>query len=169
MPKNESGRPKLRVPWLAVIATVVIQQIVAFVWYAVLFGEAWVAAQNFPFDYRAAHEGVVLAPLVMVIGNAAGAILLAFILQLAYCPFNKQPFERGIAWGFLLWLCVALPIEATRDLFAMRDPMVLLIDGSQSLVSWLIAGGVIGWAVQRRWTRAAKRDGRMNAARGVVR
>lgn len=158
--QTDRQRPKLRVPWLAVIATIVLQQVVAFVWYAFLFGEAWVAAHNFPFDYRAAHEGVVLAPLVMAIGNAAGAILLAYILQLAYCPFGYRKLPRGIAWGFLLWLCVALPIEATRNLFAMRDPMVLLIDAGQSLVSWLIAGLVIGWALQRHDRRKEREKAR---------
>ena len=159
MQKEKGSRPKVRVPWLAVIVTIVLQQAVAFVWYAVLFGDAWVAAQNFPFDYRAAHEGVMLAPAVMMIGNAAGAILLAIILQLAYCPFGYRMLPRGIAWAAQLWLCVALPIEATRTLFAMRDPMILLIDGSQSLVSWLIAGLVIGWAMQRRETRGTAAAG----------
>ena len=157
--KDSGSRPKVRVPWLAVIATVVLQQAVSFVWYAFLFGEAWVAAHNFPFDYRAAHEGVMLAPIVMAIGNAAGAVLLAIILQLAYCPFGYRMLPRGIAWAAQLWLCVALPIEATRTLFAMRDPMILLIDGSQSLVSWLIAGLVIGWAMQRRETRGTAAAG----------
>lgn len=152
MPTTQD-RPKLRVPFLAVIATIVLQQAVSFVWYAFLFGEAWVAAHNFPFDYRAAHEGVVLAPIVMAIGNAAGAILLAYILQLAYCPFGFRKLPRGIAWALLLWLCVALPIEATRNLFAMRDPTIILIDAGQSLVAWLIAGVVIGWALQRHDVR----------------
>ena len=157
---TDHQRPKLRVPWLAVIATIVLQQATAFVWYAFLFGEAWVAAHDFPFDYRAAHEGVALAPLVMVIGNAAGAVLLAYILQLAWCPFGFSKFPRGIAWAFLLWLCVALPIEATRNLFAMRDPTIILIDAGQSLVCWLIAGVVIGWALQRRDRRNERETAR---------
>ncbi len=153
---NRSNPPKLRVPFLAVIVAVVLQQAAAFVWYAFLFGDAWVAAHGFDVDYRAAHEGAVTAPLAMVIGNAAGAILLAFILQLARCPFGLGTIPRGIAWAFLLWLCVVLPIEATRNLFALRDPAIILIDAGQSLVAWLIAGIAIGWALDRRDRRNAR-------------
>jgi len=160
MRMNESERPKLRVPFLAVIVTVVLQQAAAFVWYAFLFGDSWVAAQGFDVDYRAAHAGAVTAPLVMIVGNAAGAVLLAFILQLARCPFGLGTIPRGIAWALLLWLCVALPVEATRNLFALRDPSIIPIDAGQSLLCWLIAGIVIGWALDRRDRRSEKENAR---------
>ena len=139
-----------RLPWLAILVCVVLQQVASFVWFAGLFGDLWVEAQDFPFDYRAAHEGVWVAPLVMAIGNAAGAALLALIVQLARCPFGQRPLVRGIAWALMLFLCVALPLDAMRTLFAFRDPLVLAIDAGQSLLTWLVAGIVIGWAIQRR-------------------
>jgi hypothetical protein len=142
--------PPIRVPWLAVLATVVLQQGLAFLWYAGLFGGIWLAAQDFGFDYQSEHEGAVLAPTMMAIGNAAGAIFLAVLLQRVHWPVAFGPLRRGLFWGLLVWLCVALPLDAMRNLFAMRDPLVLLIDAGQSLVSWLIAGAVIGGWPKRR-------------------
>jgi hypothetical protein len=136
--------PPIRIPWAAILVTVVLQQALAFLWYAGLFGDLWVTAQDFGFDYRAAHEGVRWAPVAMAIGNAAGAVLLSVILQRVHFPVALGPLRRGMLWGFLVWLCVALPLDAMRNMFAMRDPAVLLIDSSEALLAWLIAGTVIG-------------------------
>jgi len=136
--------PPIRIPWLAVLITIVLQQGIAFLWYAFLFGDMWVEAQAYTFDYRQAHEGVVTAPLIMLVGNALGAILLSVILQRVHFPVALGPLQRGLLWGFLIWLCIALPLEASRDAFALRDIRVLAIDSGEALVSWLIAGLMIG-------------------------
>ena len=92
--------PPLRIPWLAVLTTVVLQQALAFVWYAGLFGGIWVAAQDFTFDYQSAHEAAILPPLVMAIGNAAGAILLAIILQRLHWPVALGPRAAACSGAF---------------------------------------------------------------------
>ncbi len=145
--------PPIRIPWLAVLVTVVLQQALAFLWFAGLFGGIWVEAQNFGFDYQSAHESAVLPPAIMALGNAAGAVFLAILLQRVHWPAALGPLRRGLVWGALVWLCVALPLDAMRNLFAMRDAAVLAIEAGQTLLSWLIAGAVIGG-----WPRRRTRD-----------
>jgi hypothetical protein len=128
-----------RINWIAVIAAVIVQQIVGFLWYGALFQEPWMNAVGLTAaDVESANMPVSMA--VSFLASIAAAILLSLLLSAT----DEWGLMNGLKWAFLLWLLLALPIHVETNIWALRGWIPALIDGSEALVALLAAGAVIG-------------------------
>ena len=128
-----------RINWIAVIAAVIVQQIIGFLWYGALFQEPWMNAVGLTMT------DIETASMPMSMGvSFAASIGAAILLSLLLSATDQWGLTNGLKWAFLLWLLLVLPIHAETNVWAQRGWLPILIDGSEALAALLAAGAVIG-------------------------
>jgi hypothetical protein len=127
----------------AIAASFVASQALGFLWYGVLFGQPWAAAQGKTL------EGIHSTPTPFVLGFIATllyAIAVGAILRRGngeLCPGRGAAIGAGI--GLAL---VALPL-VTHYAFLSLSPTLMLIDGSKELMTGIVVGAINGFFVAR--------------------
>ncbi|MGF1543836.1 MAG: DUF1761 domain-containing protein [Parvularculaceae bacterium] len=108
---------------------------VGFLWYGVLFSDAWMATQS----YEAADfEGQNQAPYM--IGGFLITVLQVVGLGLVLKWRGVANLPAALATAGTLWVLFALPFAHYAYLYAPHhSPTLLMIDASHLLVGWLVA------------------------------
>ncbi len=111
--------------------------ILGYVWYGVLFMDAWMAASGVTADQAGGFDvymaGGILTTLLQVIG-------LAFVLKWR----NVSGIGDAVKTALTLWLLFAFPFVMYAYLYLpAHDPTLLMIDGSHLLVGWLVSAIIL--------------------------
>lgn len=125
--------------WLAVLAAAVSTFALGGLWYSpVLFGRAWMAANNFTEAELAKSNMAKIFGLSLVFAVIMSANLAAFLAE------PKTTAVWGATAGFLAgfgWVALAI---ATIALFERRSWKYMLINGGYMTVSFAVMGLIIG-------------------------
>lgn len=129
--------------YAAVLPAAAVAWLAGAVWYGVLFGKPWIAANGITPEQMAANKGKLTAFLPFVysfLANLVMAIVLAGVMMHAG-PFTVK---NGLISGAMCWAGFVMTTMIVNNSFAMRRPRLLLIDGGHWLVVLLLMGAVIG-------------------------
>ena len=128
--------PKLN-PIGIVIASVAFY-LVGFLWYGVLFTDAWMAAEGLtPADAEEQNPVYMLGGLLITVMQVIG---LAIVLKWK----GVSGIGDALKSTALLWALFALPFSMYAYLYLPRhDSTLLMIDASHLLVGWVVAAAVL--------------------------
>ncbi len=123
-------------PIPVVLATLVFW-VLGYVWYGVVFMDAWMAGQGIPADQAGSFDiymvGGILITLLQVVG-------LAFVLSWR----NVSGISDAVKTALTLWFLLALPIIMYAYLYLpAHNSTLLMIDASHLLVGWLVSAVIL--------------------------
>ena len=129
------------VNWIAVLASVVVLEIVGFLWYAVIFQQVWLAALGAPQDPKpvAVAQGLgMINTLIVVMG-------LDWLLR----RLNRTGLAASVATALLAWLVFDFTTMAIDYLYVGHTGALVLINMGYQLVAYALAGAIFGLLGQK--------------------
>lgn len=132
--------PDWDVNYVAVLITTIAAMVIGFVWYLpVVAGKTWMTAiGKTEAELRSAGTPVVYVAAVFL------AFLQMSVLAAILGWAGAAGIQEGIVVGVLVWLLVFAAV-AMNVLFEGRSKPLYWVYGGNSLVTFVIAGAVIGW------------------------
>lgn len=127
--------------WIAVIVAGLVTFALGALWYAVLFGKAWVKYHLIP-EQRARQMGKQPDKTfpVMIASNLVTALFIALLCA----NLETGSALAGAGVGLMVWLGVAAPLGLI-DNAAQEKPLgAFIIDGGYQLTYLLLMGAIIG-------------------------
>ena len=135
--------------WAVLVAGIVFW-LVGGVWYAVLFGNQWMAAMGIKPDQ--AHSGPVIQYVVTFVMEVLIAATIAWVTSRT----GELNMKRGIRVGLGMWLGLVAPIFIISYGFEQRPWTLYWINIGQFLVGMLLCGLIVGtWTTKVGNSRAA--------------
>ena len=127
------------VNWISVLIAVVLVEALGFLWYGMVFSKTWMAdmaAMGLKLDGSSQTtsliEGVIVT-IVMVVG-------MAWLVG----RLGAHSFGAGMMAGFWAWLFFGLTTQALEYVYMGFTPELMVINGGYLLLSFVIAGAVLG-------------------------
>ncbi len=122
---------------IPVLAATLVFWVLGFVWYGVVFMNAWMAGHGIPVDQAGAFDiymaGGILITLLQVMG-------LAFVLSWR----NVSGIHEAVKTALTLWFFLALPIIMYAYLYLpAHNSTLLMIDASHQLVGWVVSAVIL--------------------------
>ena len=131
-----------QVNYLAVLVSGVVIFILGGVWYSpALFAKKWIALQGrTEEEMKAASRPMPVLLLIALVCGTLGALGIAAVLNHYNDPFPS----RGVMVGAYCWALFSGASSFTNYLFSQRKFALWVIDSGFNLVSYLIAGAILG-------------------------
>jgi len=134
----------MKTNYLAVVICAIAYWLLGGVWYALLFGKAWMAYEHMT-EEQAMAGGMTMAPyIISFILN----LLIAFVLAQLCAWRNATTAARGAALGILLWIGFVGPIAYTTYMYELRPWQLFAINQFYPLVGLALMGAILG-----AWTK----------------
>jgi hypothetical protein len=123
------------VNWIAVIVAVVLLEVLGFLWYGPLFGQAWMAAYGGPMD-----ETNVNARMAIGVVNT-----LIAVLGLAWLTVRLGAVSLASSVGVALaaWFFFDFTTQALEHLYMGMNLTFVGINMGYQLVSYVLTGAVL--------------------------
>jgi Protein of unknown function (DUF1761) len=129
------------VNYLAVILAALAAQPLGFLWYGSLFGSTWVAARGYshPGEGETPSSMIYIVPLI-------GALVIAYVLARLADMTGADDVGDCIALGAFVWVGFSATVLGMQINFSEtpNKPVAFAIEGGYYLVSFVIAGAIIG-------------------------
>jgi hypothetical protein len=126
------------VNWLAVLAAALLSFLLGWIWYSLLFGNAWQAAAGVSDEAMArSNKGLVFG----------GAFVLSLVQSAVFAMFlgpSPSP-SLGVGAGFAAGLCWVAAAFAMTYLFERRSLKLLAINGGYSTLQFTAIGAILGF------------------------
>ena len=131
------------IAWLPTLVTAVLIFVLGGLWYSpALFAKKWIAYQGkTEEELRAESKGAGPAPFVFAFFCGLGISIGMAVLLRHFAPVTPV---RGALVGLLCWLGFAAPTSFANAVFSMRPKGLWAIDSGYNLVSFVMAGIVLG-------------------------
>lgn len=112
--------------------------LVGYLWYAVLFGEAWGSAHGLT---RADFEG---ESQIWMLGGFLVTVFQVVGIGLVMKWKGVTSLGKAVLTAAVLWLVFALPFVHYNYLYLpAHNPTLLMIDASHLLVGWVVSAVVL--------------------------
>ena len=124
------------VNWIAVAVATVVFEVVGFVWYAVVFKDAWVAAggsTHMNLSQGAAYGLGVLNTIIIMTG-------LAWLLA----KLGRAGLMASVGGALAAWLFFDFTTMTLDYLYEGQSAALVQINMGEQLVSYLLAGVIFG-------------------------
>jgi hypothetical protein len=127
--------------WISVLVAVVVLQVLGFLWYGLIFSAPWMAemqAVGLSIDMSSGNQtqsmilGIVVT-VVMVLG-------LSWLTQ----RLGAHTLQTGVTAGFYAWLFFSLTTQVLEYVYMGFTPKLMAINAGYQLLSFLLAGAVLG-------------------------
>jgi hypothetical protein len=129
---------------LAVLAGSIAFYFVGFLWYGMLFSEAWMAAEGVTPEQAEGGSPIWMA------GGFLITILQVIGLGLAIKWRGATSLMGAVGTALILWFLLALPFTLYAYLYLpAHNSTLLMIDASHLFVGWIAAGAVL--ALLKAW------------------
>jgi hypothetical protein len=131
----------LHINIVAVLAAVVINFMIGFLWYAALFAKAWTKEMGYDPNMRPGRKAMMKGMALMVIGSFLFAWVLAFYLAgWQYIPgANKMnPFVIGINSAISVWVGFFVPVHLSRVVWEKHSWKLFFINSGYHLAATVI-------------------------------
>lgn len=137
----------LYVNYLAVLVAGFVIFLLGGLWYSpALFMKRWVALQGKTSEQMKADSAGLNMPMMYLSAFICG-LVTAWVLALLIARTGHYRWMNGAHLGAFAWLGFAAPTSYATALFSMKPKRLWLIDTSFNLVSFVIAGAILGaWA-----------------------
>lgn len=131
--------------YLAILTAAVAAWIAGAAWYTAL-GKPWMAANGMTQEQIAACKGRPSAWLPFVLA-LVGCLIMAWVLAgaIGHLGPGQVTIRNGVIAGAFCWLGFVFTTLLVNNSFAMRRPLLLVIDGGYWLVVLMLMGAIIGW------------------------
>jgi hypothetical protein len=128
---------------LATVLAAVASFMFGWVWYGMLFSDAWRAAIG---KSREEVKGRSPSPTPFII-SFMGLLIMAWVLAgvLRHLGPDHVTLRSGIITGTLMWLGFVITTLGINNAFREAKPALTLIDGGHWLGVLLVQGAIIGW------------------------
>jgi hypothetical protein len=134
----------MKTNYLAVVVSAVAYWVLGGLWYAVLFGQRWMALEGMTAE-KAGSMNPALPYIITFVLN----LLIAFVLAQLCLWRNANTAGRGAAVGVLLWIGIVGPITFTTYMYEMRSMELFAINEFYPLVGMCMMGVILG-----AWTKS---------------
>jgi dipeptide/tripeptide permease len=134
----------MKTNYLAVVVSAVAYWMLGGLWYAVLFGQRWMALEGMTPE-KAGSMNPALPYIITFVLN----LLIAFVLAQLCLWRNANTAARGAAVGVLLWIGIVAPITYTTYMYEMRPMELFAINEFYPLVGLCLMGVILG-----AWTKS---------------
>jgi hypothetical protein len=129
------------ISWISVVVAVVVLQVLGFLWYGMLFSAPWMAemrASGLSVDMSDAGRSLsvmlgVIVTVVMVLG-------MAWLTQ----RVGAHTLQAGLMAGLYAWFFFSLTTQALEYVYMGFTPKLMAINAGYQLLSFLLAGAVLG-------------------------
>ncbi|TMI78815.1 MAG: DUF1761 domain-containing protein [Bacteroidetes bacterium] len=138
----------LHINIVAVLAAVVINFIIGFLWYAALFAKAWTKEMGYDPNMRPGRKAMMKGMVLMVIGNFLFAWVFAFYLAgWQYIPgANKMnPFAMGINSAISVWIGFFVPVHISRVVWEKHSWKLFFINSGYHLVATIVVALILSY------------------------
>lgn len=127
--------------WIAVLIAVVLVQALGFVWFGMVFSDAWLAGMR--------AEGVAIDPTAgdQTVSLIQGLVLsLVTVVGIAWLmgKVGADGLQGGIMTALAAWFFFSLTTQAQEYVYMGFAPNLMAINVGYQLVSFLLAGAVLG-------------------------
>lgn len=140
--------PLLSLHWPAIVAAVLVNIVIGFLWYGPLLGSAWMKEMGMPPDFKPDPALLKRSMLLMVLSALSTAIVLACAIALAR-PSSwglGQDWSDG-AYGLLIaltvWIGFYVPLLLNGVAWENRSWKLFAINAGYHLVALLAAALIL--------------------------
>jgi len=129
------------VNWIAVLVAVVLLEAIGFLWYGMVFSSAWTA------EMTAIGLTPEMSSSAQTTSIALGAVLIIVeVLGLAWLMRRLETtnWRIGALDGFTAWFFFGLTTQGMEYVYMGFTPKLMAINCGQLLVSYVVAGAVLG-------------------------
>ena len=131
------------VNYVAVLVSAVVLFLLGGLWYSkALFATKWIALQGKSEEEMKSNAGpqglLLLAAFIC-------ALLIAYVMAIVLNHFRPLNVVKGIEVGIACWIGFAAPTSFSTAIFSMKPRALWAIDSGYNLVSFALAGAIIGW------------------------
>ena len=127
--------------WLALIVAAVATFAVGFVWYGMLFKDAWIAATGMTEEKQKSGN------MPMIFGVSFLFAFMAALFLHGWVWHEDQPefhtFKHGAFHGVIAALFVVLPTLGTNALYEQKSWKYILINVGYWVVCFALMGGIL--------------------------
>ena len=132
--------------YLAVLVAAAIAWGFGGVWYRLL-AAPWKAAHGFTTEQIRAHHGKGAPPWPLIVSFVAD-LVMAWMLAGVIGHLGDVTLKNGVISAAFLWFGFVITTLAVNNMFGMRKPLLIVIDGGHWLGALLLMGAIIGaWGV----------------------
>jgi len=137
----------LEVNYLAVLVAGLVIFLLGGLWYSpAVFSKRWLALQGRAAEQMQADAANANMP-VMYLSAVICGLLTSWVMALLIAHTHHSGWMNGAHLGAFAWLGFAAPTSYATYLFSIRPKALWLIDSSFNLVSFVLAGAILGaWA-----------------------
>lgn len=128
---------QLKINHLAVLAVVVLQQLIPMAWYGV-FAEKWIALNEKSVEDFS--DGSPLPYIVSIIASVAMAYFLAWLFR----TLEVESWQRGVKIAIMAFGSLVFFHTMTIYLFSLRPLELALMDEGNNFLGYLLAGALLG-------------------------
>jgi len=136
----------IQINFVAVLAAVLANFFLGFIWYTPLFGNAWAKEMNFDKSVKPAGGEIAKGMIMMVIGN----FFLAFVFAHNIAAWNYVPGMEEMspvlkilnAAGFT-WLGFYLPVDLNAIAWEKKSWKLFAINSGYHFMMLLIAASIL--------------------------
>ena len=139
------------VNYLAILVAAIIMFILGGLWYSpVLFMKKWLALQNRTEEEARAQAASANMPLMYISAFITALITAAVMAHLLSHIMSGSEHimhpgaVHGAGFGLICWLGFAAPTSYATAIFSGKPKQLWLIDTTYYLVSFVIAGAILG-------------------------
>lgn len=141
-------QPALHINYLAILAAVVVNMVVGFLWYGPVFGKAWVRLSGLPADFKPTSAAMIRATLLQLIGAFLMAYCLAHSAEV-WRPSvwnagaDHPSYIYGIMAGFFTWLGFILPVLFGSVAWEGKSWKLLALNAGYYFIVLQLAGQIL--------------------------
>jgi hypothetical protein len=129
---------EVHINYLAVLVAALANHLIAFIWYAAIFGKLWQRLTGIK-DMKPAPMNIVLV--------LAGSFLLSYVLDHAIifggAYLKMSGIGAGLMCGFFNWLGFIAPVTLTTKIYENKPWGLWLLDNAFWLISLLVMGAIL--------------------------
>ncbi len=133
------------VNWLAVLACVVVNLAIGFVWYSPkTFFPAWWKGIGKTEAMAPGSGGMAMTWTLTVLAGFVQAVFLSFLINAMGAGQGGTSLLSGLTAGLMTWLGFVAPTNLVNKLFAGHGLKVWAIEAGNHLVNFLAMGAILG-------------------------
>lgn len=128
---------------LAVVIAAVASFMFGWLWYAIIFSDAWLLACGKTRD-DAQAEGMSPTPFII---SFIGLVVIASVLSgvLRHVAGAEMTAMSGLVTGAFMWLGFVITTMSVNNAFRGAKPALTVIDGGHWLGVLVLQGLILGW------------------------
>ncbi|MDX2133440.1 MAG: DUF1761 domain-containing protein [Saprospiraceae bacterium] len=136
---------EMKVNWLAILVSVVASMLIGFLWYGALFQTPWMAGNGITMEGEKMFKNGVEIPMTAtpMIVNTVCMAVYALIMNWLLQKMNVSTWQTGAWIGGAIGLMMLLNV-IVGNLFANNPMSLSMVDGSYSLVLFVVIGAIVG-------------------------